>query len=320
MRLAILDPENQDIGLKILYPHADYYIINEDKDYGYCRKRSYNHYNITVHNDISKINSSNYDILFIILRVKDTVIETADFYLHMDKINNILNENSFKKVIIFDNDDYDYDPNVYFKNSKVNLFLKRNYNKNKIYKDNVILFPFIMFGLVSIIEKIDRDLQTEEQYFNMENKNDRLYFSGNLFNHIDEKMGVYRNRRKQYEQFASYISTSGFVYNEWYIEYMRKSKFSLDLIGVGDPNIRTFEILVSGSLMLSFYNDLKWPFEEEFSEYTKFKTIEEFKEKYYILQNNIDIYNEALRTQYNIVKKYFNLNWLREYINKLIDS
>lgn len=238
MRLAILDLENQDIGLKILYPEGDYYIINEDKDYGYYRKESYKYYDIRIHDDTTKINSSNYDILFIILRVKDTVIETANFYLHMDKINNILNENSFKQVIIFDNDDYDYDPNDYFKNSKVNLFLKRNYNKNKIYKENVILFPFIMFGLVSIIEKIDRDLQTEEQYFNMENKNDRLYFSGNLFNHIDEKMGVYRNRRKQYEQFASYISTSGFVYNEWYIEYMRKSKFSLDLIGVGDPNIR----------------------------------------------------------------------------------
>ena len=320
MRIAILDPENQDIGLKIVYPEADYFIINEDKDYGYYRKESYGYYNIKVHDDISKINSINYDILFIVLRVKDTVINTTNFYLHMNKINSILNQNNFKKVIIFDNDDYDYDPNDYFKNRNVNLFLKRNYSKNKIYKDNVISFPFVIFGLVSIIEKIDRDLLSENEYFNMENKNDRLYFSGNLFNHIDEKMGVYRNRRKLHEEFSSYISTSGFVYYQWYIEYMQRSKFSLDLPGVGDPNIRTFEILLSGSLMLSFYNDLKWPFEEEFSDYTKFKSIEEFKDKYSILQNNIDIYNEALKTQYNIVKKYFNLNWLRGYINKLIET
>lgn len=62
-----------------------------------------------------------------------------------------------------------------------------------------------------------------------------------------------------------------------FLNVMRKSKFSLDLLGAGDPNKRTFEILLSGSLMISEKSDLVWPFDVDFPSFT---TADECKTDY----------------------------------------
>jgi hypothetical protein len=86
---------------------------------------------------------------------------------------------------------------------------------------------------------------------------------------------------------------------------LRNSKFSVDLLGVGEPNKRTFEILMSGSLLLSEKNNLKWPFEEEFCEETIFISHIDYLEKLKLLKNNNNLYNKCLQQQYTIVKKIF---------------
>ena len=99
-----------------------------------------------------------------------------------------------------------------------------------------------------------------------------------------------------------------FLYN------LQISKYALDLNGVGDPNKRTFEILSQGALRISEYNDLKWPFEEDFSEETIFKNKDDFIRKINVLQYNNDIYEKCLLKQINIFNKYFNKKWIKEYI------
>ena len=59
MRIAILDSVNQDIGLKILFPEADYFIHNSEEPTINDRKNSYNYYNFTPDKDLTKINDSN---------------------------------------------------------------------------------------------------------------------------------------------------------------------------------------------------------------------------------------------------------------------
>jgi hypothetical protein len=95
---------------------------------------------------------------------------------------------------------------------------------------------------------------------------------------------------------------------------LRNSKFSLDLLGVGDPNKRTFEILLSGSLMISQYNELLWPFEEDFLPETKFKDKFEYLKIIYRLSNDHELYQKCLQRQFEIVNKYFNLEWIKNYI------
>ena len=117
MKIAIIDCVNQDIGLKILFPEADYYIHN-DQDYIIeYRKKSYEYYNISVSKDWTNINDKNYDNLFVILPTFDILPKNSNFKQEIldicNKIINIININNFKKIFVFDNYDYDYDPNDY---------------------------------------------------------------------------------------------------------------------------------------------------------------------------------------------------------------
>ncbi len=69
MRIAILDWLNQDIGLNILFPNADYYI--KEIEYPEYKNDSMKRYNINPIYDWSTINDSNYDCLFIISSLFD---------------------------------------------------------------------------------------------------------------------------------------------------------------------------------------------------------------------------------------------------------
>ena len=314
MKIAIIDGVNQDIGLKILFPEANYFINNIEID----KSESYKYYNFLPKTDWSHITDKNYDILFIVIALYDAKIGTK-FYKQnikniLDKIEKIININNFKFVALFDNYDYDYDPNTIVSNPKINIFFKRNYQKNIQYNINVVPFPFIMFGDKSIIEKCHIEMVTIESYYN--EKNNRIFFAGSLFNHQDPQYGVFRNRNIIYNNIKNHIYNTGHVRYDEFISILRNSKYCLDLLGVGDPNKRTFEILLSGSLLISEYNELKWPFPEEFSKETIFKDTCDFYNKINALKNNKELYDKCLINQYNIVNKYFNKDWIREYILK----
>ena len=318
MRLAIIDGTNQDIGLNILFPEADYYINNIEID----KKVSLQKYNIEIKTNWENINDKNYDYLFIIFSLYATKVGTK-FYMQnyfdiWQKISLIINNNNFKKVFVFDNYDYDYDPNTIIKNNKIDLFFKRFYNKTKKYKDNVIPFPFIMFGPIALIEKIDNRFELDKN----KNKINRVFWTGTLFNHIDNEYPWLRNRRLIYSHIVSL--NNNFIYNPGRLQYntflneMNRSKFSLDLLGVGCPNMRTFEILSTNSLRMAQHSDLLWPFPEKFSEETIFKDANEYIEKIHKLIQNKELYETCLKNQENIFNKYFNKEWIKNYITKHI--
>lgn len=169
MKIAIIDSVNQDIGLKILFPEADYFIYNDEDCTKKDRISSYNNYHFLPNTNLSNINDKNYDCLFIILASYNILPSTPYYTENIKNIFNnimlIINNNNFKCICLFDNFDFDYDPTIYIDNPKIHIFFKRNYNKNKIYKKNVIPFPFIMFGTKSLIEKCDTEIVSEDEYF-----------------------------------------------------------------------------------------------------------------------------------------------------------
>ena len=317
MRIAIIDGINQDIGLNILFPDADYYINNVETN----KLINMKSYNITPKYDWSHINDTNYDYLFIIISLYDakpgTIFFKQNIYDILERELKIINENNFKKIYIFDNYDYDYDPNEIINNEKVTLFFKRNYNKTKIYKNNVVPFPFIMFGEVSIIEKLDNiicNLDNSYKTYKTPDTRKKVFFTGSLFVHKNEDINYCRNRVEIYVKLSKYIYTPDKLKYNDFLREIKISKFCLDLNGVGDPNKRTFEILSQGSLMISEYNDLKWPFEETFSEETIFNSKEEFIQKFSHLVNDENLYMKCLKNQNHIVLKYFNKEWIKNYI------
>ena len=308
MRIAVVDGVNQDIGLNILFPDADYFINNIEIDKSSNMKK----YNINPHYDWSKINDNNYDYLFIIISLYDAKPGTRFFkqniYDILNRIIEIINKNNFKKVCVFDNYDYDYDPNDIIKNDKINMFFKRNYNKTKKYNDNVVPFPFIMFGETSIIEKIDNTNVASVI------KIQRVFFTGTLFNHEDPQINYYRNRNLIYDKIKHLIYNPGNLPYDKFITNLKHSVYGLDLNGVGDPNKRTFEILSQESLRISEYNNMKWPFDEDFSEETIFKDADDFINKITNLSRDKNLFNKCIINQMNIYGKYFNKKWIRDYI------
>jgi hypothetical protein len=314
-RIAIIDPINQDIGLKVLFPEADYYISRVQFSSKYENMK---HYNINFKLDWSTITDKNYEVLFIQFLSKHLLDDGHELQgIYRERIEPILNSNKFKCVALFDNYDYDYDPSTIITNKNINVFFKRNFSKNKTYASSVYPFSFIMFGYHSLIEMMDRYTVSEEHY--LKEKENRIFWSGGIFIHDDKEYGVYRDRQTMYNSIRHTLYAPGSLPHDSYLHAIRSSKFSLDLLGCGDPNIKTLEILISGSLLIAQKKTVKYMFPEEFAEETEFETAEEYFQKTTRLINDQALYDRCLKQQYAIVKKYLNIPWLRQYITSTLE-
>jgi hypothetical protein len=311
MKIAILDNGNEDIGLKILFPEADYYYCSTSID----RSDSYKYYGFQPKSDTKNITDNNYDVLFVIMPVRHILnheIAVRDIRKNYENIiKSIIFNNNFKFLAFFDNEDYNVNPNIYIKHPNI-FFFKRNYDKNVKYEANVYPFPFITFGVKNIIEKIDRNMVSQDFYFS--EKNNRVFYTGGLYHHKKHEFNVDVNRIEIYNQIKNFITNPGKLPNHIFMQFMRESKFGVDLLGAGNPNTRTFEILISGSLLLQQKNDLVWPFPEKFSDECYFTNGNDFYINLQNLTNNQDVFYKCLKNQFQIVDKYFNKQWLRNYI------
>lgn len=328
MKIAIIDTINQDVGLKILFPDSDYFSIVEQFD----RTVYYNRYNFNCRRDIETINSEIYDTLFVISPLYNTLKqyklqENTSYNKEFDdclrKVFSIINSNNFKRVCIFDNYDYDYDPNIIFnehETTKNILFFKRNFNKTKTYYNNVFPFPYIIFGHRCNIDMINnlRTIVDDKEKIN------RLFFAGSIFTHIDNVYGEYRDRKMTIQHLQNILPKdllyiSNYSYDEYMYE-MCRSKYCLDLLGCGDPNIRSFEIFSTQTLRIAERSKICWTFSEDFCEETYFDNPEDLRKKLLLLQSDNTLYNRCLEKQNMIVKKYMNKEYLRNYITDIVEQ
>jgi hypothetical protein len=148
-------------------------------------------------------------------------------------------------------------------------------------------------------------------------KKDGIFWSGSTYSH-DQRYTIHgvehhvtRNREEQFKQLEPHLSCYSGLAHHVFLQKLSTYKYALDLEGVGDPNARTFEIFLSGSLRIFNNTDLRWPFPESFSEVCSFKSKEDFHAK---MQAMASHYSSALEHQEQIVKKYINKEWLRSYI------
>lgn len=332
-KIAILDFHEQDPGLKILFPEADYYVFMK----GYDRTEIYNKHNIDAkyHNEqfdvFDKINDEKYNSVMIIFNIYNSIREyngvvKSDFFFDinlkfLDKIMLLILKNNFKNVFIFDNYDYNYDPNIislvsevykYIIKIKNVLFFKRNFDKEICYNKNVLPFPYVMFGKFCNIDTIISPPPIRNEII------PRIFFSGTLFEHKDPVFGIIRNRRNMMERITTLVNIDyqNNLPHDVFMTVMSKYKYSLDLLGMGDPNIRTFEILWSNSLRLAERSNLKWNFDDDFCEETYFSDEIELFNKLMLLENNTDLYNKCLQKQNYILSTYMNVSVLRNYIEE----
>jgi hypothetical protein len=326
MKLCIIDPAAHVPTLKVLFPEAEYYAHEPDDFFRhvttshYSKQQIRDEYGFDYRTDWNTISSSNYDYVFISVPLADyydTVSPEVTQYCDRmkNKIQTILNSNTFKCVCLFDTYDYDYDPSKMNADWKVDFYFKRNYVKTRTYANNVFAFPYMMFVKPCVMKMA---IQRDDAVNSVEKINKALW-AGGIYNHTDDKHGIRRMRKDMYDNIKDSIDTENFSEKD-FIAAIKRYKVVVDLIGVGNPNKRTFEILSSGTLMLTMCGELEWGFEDgdSFHPDTFFESAVEFKDKLAKILNNEDHYHECLSKQQYIVRKYFNKKWLRRYIQKSI--
>lgn len=336
--IAILDFLNNDPGLKIIFPESDVFIFNEE----ISRPQLYGKYQYSpiIFQD-GIINSDKYNILFVIAPLYDScdsyngchkdgdICQNMNMLTYFNKMIEIIQQNNFKKNVIFDNYDYDYDPNDIFVSNKISsiinekniLFFKRYMNKNKCYNKNVYPFPYLIFGYQCNIDMLHNF--TNNPLIRSNNIINRIFFAGSLLHHIDPVYKIERNRQdifcKIQNRIGNYLQSFRLPHEE-YINEMKQSKYCLDLLGVGDPNVRTFEILSCGSLRIAQRSNLTWNFQEDFCEETYFDDENDLFNKITLMNSDDALYQKCLDRQNYIVSKYMNVDCLKEYVNDIIST
>ena len=326
---AILDPFNHCPGLQVVFPEADYYVWEPSPFLTY---KATNHmtkdkfeavYGFRYKTDWTSVSPENYSRLFLVFPLLDayegnwcTKAEAVKMWQILQSIC-FHQQYKFKEINVFDTYDYDYDPSLLFPESPVNIYFKRNMNKHKSYNATVRPFPFMIF-----LTPCPLFLMLTKQLPTPPIKKNEIFWSGGLYIHdethqIQGKLcRVHRDRETIYKEIQSYLTVGGKLPHRQFLEELSKYKFALDLQGVGDPNSRTFEIFLAGSLRLYNNHDVIWPFDQgdSFSPLCEFTTKEQFEENLRILQNEEE-YAKALETQQRLVQKYIQKDWLRNYIN-----
>lgn len=330
MSIAIFDPFNHSPGLSLLFPEADYYVYPPDSQIHFrATRHMFPHefaqtYGFHYNPAWKSISSQRYDSLFLVLPLLDC-LPSDEWYSKPDAvrmfrlIKELLSSNTFGKVCLFDTYDYDYDPSLLFPECKIDIFFKRNMNRSKPYNQNVFPFPFVIFTVpcpLFMMLTYERNTYTSE-------RKDGIFWSGSTYSH-DQRYTIHgvehhvtRNREEQFKQIETYLSCYSGLPHNTFLQKLSTYKYGLDLEGVGDPNARTFEILLSGSLRIFNNTDLLWPFPESFPEVCSFKSKEDFDTK---MQAMAGHYSSALEHQEYIVKKYINKEWLRSYTVNLINK
>jgi hypothetical protein len=322
MRIAILDPCQHATGFTLILPEADYYSFESSTFCNFLQrspKDFYDIYNFYYKTEIGNINTLNYDTIIFIFPIIDSTKESHRQY-GSDKVKQlfdyIIRQNKFNKVIVVDNHDSAYDPSIYFESNLVTHFFKRNYRKSIKYADNVHPFPFLIFGLPTC--SLWFMIKQREAFKSVEKNMSGVFWAGAIYK---ESHWMYEvDRESIYNDSKHILDTySGLQYQK-FIDTMSRYKMALDMNGCGHPNKRTFEILTTRTLLLHQKNDVVYPFEggNPFSEHTCFENGKELCEKVKVLNENNHLYNDILIKQNQTFETYFNKEWIRNYIMKII--
>ena len=201
----------KETSIDILYKEYRFSIIGIDELNEVLNKNTYKQNNVLLKYFINKIQNSNSNNYIAIKKIKKEYININDYnilfkkayevILSFDELNIIKNDNINNNDIQFRYKDriklvIENEKNYTLQLDLTNVRLLQNYmdittlyNKKKTYQNNVFPFPYIIFGYRCNIDMINnlRPMQ--------DNKEDRLFFAGQLLTHIDNIYGEYRDRK-----------------------------------------------------------------------------------------------------------------------------
>lgn len=332
-KIAIIDGDNFDVGLKILFgEEADYFFINK-LSHSHDRISYYEKYNFEPVS-IDQLINGNFDTIFFIIPFiylqinkngkPDVQPEPLDlllrnyYYHEWIHITHLFNTGVLKTkwLKIIDISEFPQCPILEISNDIIIplsgyenvMFFKKNMVPERSYHPAVLPFIFINNREHSIMDYIISPLGEQSD----KGVAKRLFFSGSFDNRkpLIKSISILLK-----EKFM--IMQKG-VIADHYNKLLGRYCFNLDLKSANFPNKRTFDILkYGGGLRIGqLDNTFNWGFEDgdNFAEETLFETAEELAVKINLLIDDESLYNKCLEQQHYICTKYFSTESLKAYL------
>lgn len=251
----------------------------------------------------------------------------SDLFSFFNKIYSYFEGKIKNKIIFIDNSDLpvlDMEDSEYNFSSKLGLkydiLFKKEYNINATYNDKTHPFPFCVMGR--------RDcfwILNERRRENLGYVTDKVFWSGHSTVVKTPEQLVNIDRPFWVSALSEYLDSSGesgncFYGEDKFLQQVSQYKFSVHLKGFATLPRRFCELLSCDTLVLLEKLDLNLgiPSEEFLDEMCIFSTPEEFKEKFLQLKSNEDLYQSCLRKQRDLIFKYFNYNYVKNYIERFL--
>lgn len=343
----IIDPTTMHPHLKYVIPNSVYFTLEQSEfiniwNGGETKENIYTKYNIDIDLEKEKINRiCNNDekfenMIFTMSLLSTEKVHQGPSHIEWEKMYSIIYD-KYKnyvsgKIIILDNHGGDYEPEIYLKkfNFNYNFILKRIYsNRNKYRYSNITFsYPFVMDtnnDPINILINSNKNVIKSD----LSLKSNKIFFAGTLFDYHEEwdnyNTCEHADRKKIVNDFvckySNILDFKRVPYNIFH-ETMSNYKYALDVRGTSRLNKRLYEILSTNTLLLAEKIDIIWPFEDgdKFSDECFFEqgNHDDLYRIYNNFENNDELYEKCLENQLYIVKKYFNNEWLWNYIKKII--
>lgn len=193
---------------------------------------------------------------------------------------------------------------------------KREFRKTHLYdySNKVFSFPFLMFGSTPTNSCA---LLFENRKKGSKNINECIWPGFGYDNLALGQRDTWCCRQTLLRKVASSIHIVCESNHDNFLNLFNTYKMFLHLNGNGHICKRMFEGLSRDSLMIMEEMDVLFPFENDdfFAKECIFTFPKELTEKLNNLKNNESLYNICKQQQEYIVDKYYNYNWIRNYVN-----
>jgi hypothetical protein len=197
---------------------------------------------------------------------------------------------------------------------------KREYRRTHLYdySKKVYPFPFLMFGTNPINSCT---LLFEKRVRGNAGINECVWPGPGYNNMPLGTRDTWCNRQSMLNRLSPHLRIVFEPNHESFLQLFNRYKMFIHLNGHGHICKRMFEGLSRDSLMIMEEMDIVFPFENEdfFADKCVFTYPQEFVEKINLLKTDQSVYNECKEQQEYILNKYYNYNWIHNYVNsKLI--
>ena len=330
----ILDPFCHCPHLKYLIVNNLYLTYTREDNYTnsfYSNEEIKNIFKIDVLFEKNAINEQDvFDNIFIVIPILSLDKNNQSNYLYVISIyTNLLNNYKNKtsgKIVVFDVHDFDYFPNKYLENAGIicDYIFRRTYSKkySKTYGENVYSYPFIM---CTVGDPMYRLLNGNKLINNK--KINKILWSGALYDgsYIYDEINEEPIRKTLLQRICSKykrIIDQKEIDRNYFLQTLSCYKYILDMRGAGRLNKRFFEILTTNSLLMCQKMDILWPFNDgdNFSDECFYENEDELYNNYLKLENDTELYDKCLKNQLYMANKYFNNNFLWNYIKNIINN